>query len=253
MKREKTEIQSYPILIQPFSQPDPLVLEFSCKPSCESSFYAQSVFESFLSFERKLSEPVLTIANLITLARLFLVPLIVWALLVGQMMTAFLLFAIAGASDAIDGLIARNFDQQSELGTILDPLADKIMLVAVFLVLGSLGYVPLWLVIVIISRDCLIVLGIAVCFLLNRPVAIKPLTISKITTLAQICLVCFVLGALALELPASGESAGAAIFAQFKAVFEWGTAALTLCSAMAYLFAMRTHLASEAKPMQPKS
>ncbi len=141
----------------------------------------------------------MTIANLITLLRLVLVPVIIWALLVDQQLMAFILFLFAGLSDAVDGAVARYFDQQSEFGTILDPIADKVMLVSVFIVLAYLGHLPLWLTILVVSRDLLIVFGVMLAFVLSKPVTIKPLWVSKTNTAMQIILALWVLCCLAFS------------------------------------------------------
>ena len=91
------------------------------------------------------------------------------------MLLAFMLFVLAGVSDAVDGTVARYFNQQTELGTILDPIADKLMLVCVFISLAYLGSIPLWLVILIVSRDLLIIFGVLLAFVLSLPVTIRPL------------------------------------------------------------------------------
>jgi len=182
-----------------------------------------------------------TIANIITLMRLVAVPVIVWALLAGEMMPAFILFVLAGLSDAVDGAIARTFNQQSELGTVLDPLADKIMLVSVFIVLSYLGQVPLWLTILVVSRDLLIVVGVVICFLLDKPITINPLWISKANTTVQIVLICFVLAILALNIEAGSVRTG----------LELLTAALTAGSALAYTIAGIKHLSTKAQSSPP--
>ena len=178
-------------------------------------------------------------ANIITLMRVLLVPVIIWFLIADLMMPAFLLFLVAGLSDAVDGAIARAFNQQSELGTILDPVADKLMLVSVFIVLSYLGHLPIWLAILVFSRDFLIIVGIIICFLLGKPVTIRPLWISKANTTAQIVLACVVLGLLAFELDMPVIQIG----------LEWITGALTAASAIAYMVQGARHLASEAAPM----
>ena len=99
----------------------------------------------------------MTIPNLISILRLLLVPIVIWALLDGQVGWALGLFVLAGVSDGIDGFIARHFNQRSKLGAYLDPMADKLLLVSVFVVLGYMGELPLWLVIAAVSRDALIV------------------------------------------------------------------------------------------------
>ena len=168
----------------------------------------------------------MTIANLITLLRVVLVPVIVWALLSGEMMSAFLLFLLAGLSDAVDGAVARYFDQQSEFGTVLDPIADKTMLVSVFIVLAYLDHLPLWLAILVVSRDLLIVVGVMLAFVLVKKVTIKPLWVSKANTLAQIVLASLVLGLLAFEihLPTA------------QLMLVWTTGVLTGLSAIAYIW-----------------
>jgi cardiolipin synthase len=166
-----------------------------------------------------------TIANLITLFRIVLVPAIVWAILSNQTLTAFVLFVLAGMSDAVDGTVARYFDQQTELGTILDPIADKLMLVSVFISLAYLGSIPLWLVILIVSRDMLIIFGVLLALILSLPVTIKPLWISKTNTVAQIVLAAWVLFSLAFDIE----------WPNAKMVLEWVTGLLTALSAAAYI------------------
>ncbi|NKB51268.1 MAG: CDP-alcohol phosphatidyltransferase family protein [Rhizobiaceae bacterium] len=168
----------------------------------------------------------MTIANLITLVRIMLVPVIVWAALSGQMLMAFLLFLLAGASDAIDGTVARYFNQQTELGTILDPIADKLMLVCVFISLAYLGSIPLWLVILIVSRDLLIIFGVLLAFFLSLPVTIRPLWISKTNTAVQIILAAWVLFSLAFGID----------WPNAKTSLEWLTGLLTALSAAAYTY-----------------
>ena len=89
----------------------------------------------------------MTVANLITILRFLLVPVVVLALLQSRVDWALAGFLVAGISDGVDGFVARQFDQRSELGAYLDPMADKLLLVSVFVVLGYMGELPLWLVI----------------------------------------------------------------------------------------------------------
>lgn len=158
--------------------------------------------------------------------RIVLVPFIVWALLSDQMLLAFLVFLLAGVSDAVDGIVARYFNQQTELGTVLDPIADKMMLVSVFIVLSYLGHIPLWLVILIVSRDILIIFGVLLAFVLAHDVTIKPLWVSKTNTLFQILLAAWVLSALAFEISNGWIQPG----------LEWITGILTALSAVAYIW-----------------
>ena len=135
--------------------------------------------------------------NAISVLRLLLVPPVVWALLEGRYPLALLLFAIAGASDGLDGFLAKHFDWRSRLGAVLDPLADKVLMAACYLTLGWLGYLPIWLVAVVIGRDLLIVGGAVVYHLRIEPVDMAPTRVSKFNTLAQLVLVVAVLVSLA--------------------------------------------------------
>ncbi|MEM8749743.1 MAG: CDP-alcohol phosphatidyltransferase family protein [Pseudomonadota bacterium] len=167
----------------------------------------------------------MTIPNILTMGRVILVPVIVWALLAGKPMTAFALFCAAGLSDAVDGILARLLNQHSELGAWLDPIADKAMLVSVFVVLGILGFLPLWLTILVVFRDLLIVVGVMLTFALGYQIEMKPLAVSKANTAAQIALAGFVLGILAfeLEMPMTQQA------------LEILTGILTVASAIAYI------------------
>ena len=138
----------------------------------------------------------LSIPNLITLARILLVPVVVWAITSGEMRIAFLLFLAAGVSDAVDGFLAKRFGMATELGAYLDPLADKAMIVSIYVALGIADAIPRWLVILVVSRDIMIVSAIMLSWLVDKPVTLKPLTVSKLNTVAQIVLALVVLAAL---------------------------------------------------------
>jgi cardiolipin synthase len=139
----------------------------------------------------------LSIPNLITLARILLVPIVVWAIATpGTMWIAFLLFLAAGVSDAIDGFLAKRFGMTTVLGAYLDPLADKALIVSIYLTLGINNLIPRWLVILVVSRDILIVGGIMLAWVIGNPLKIKPLLVSKLNTVAQILFACVVLGSL---------------------------------------------------------
>ena len=142
----------------------------------------------------------MSIPNLITLARIFLVPVVVWAIASNAMWIAFVLFLVAGVSDAVDGFLAKRFRMTTELGAYLDPLADKALIVSIYLTLGINGDIPRWLVILVVSRDILIVGGIILSWLLGNPLKIKPLWVSKLNTTAQIAFACVVLGSLGFDL-----------------------------------------------------
>jgi len=128
----------------------------------------------------------MTIPNLITSIRIILVPVFVIYLINDKPLSALVVFILAALSDGADGLIARVFDQKSKLGTYLDPLADKILLVAAFIVLAVRGLIPSWLTVIVISRDILILLGVLILFLNNVDLSIRPSMLSKMTTCLQL-------------------------------------------------------------------
>ncbi|MHA1523583.1 MAG: CDP-alcohol phosphatidyltransferase family protein [Alphaproteobacteria bacterium] len=138
----------------------------------------------------------MSLPNMITLGRMVLVPFVVWLIISGQNQWAFWLFLLAGISDAVDGFIAKQFNQATLLGAYLDPLADKLLLVSIYVTFGVVEILPPWLVILVVSRDVLVVLGLVVTWLLDRPIQIRPLMISKINTTLQIALAGFALGRL---------------------------------------------------------
>jgi len=138
-----------------------------------------------------------TVPNLITLLRFLLVPGVLYALLIGEMGWAFAGFLVAGISDGVDGFIARRFDQASKLGAYLDPIADKLLLVSVFIMLGIMQHLPLWLVVAAVSRDALIVAAVVLSSVMARPVAVRPLMVSKANTAVQITLAVVILAELA--------------------------------------------------------
>jgi cardiolipin synthase (CMP-forming) len=141
----------------------------------------------------------LSIPNLITLARILSVPVIVWAIASGEMRIAFAIFVIAGLSDLVDGFLAKRFGMATELGAFLDPLADKAMLVSIYIALGIADAIPRWLVILVVSRDIMIVGAVILSWLVDRPVALKPHPVSKLNTVAQIVLAAVVLGSRAFR------------------------------------------------------
>lgn len=122
-------------------------------------------------------------------------PVVVWAIASGAMQLAFVLFLAAGISDAVDGFLAKRFGMTTELGAYLDPLADKTMLVSIYVTLAIVGDIPLWLVILVTSRDIMIVSAVILSWLVDKPVKLKPLMVSKLNTVAQILLALVVLAA----------------------------------------------------------
>jgi cardiolipin synthase (CMP-forming) len=142
----------------------------------------------------------MNLPNLISIARILLVPVTVWLLISEDYQLAFLSFSIAGASDAIDGWLARATKTESELSAYLDPIADKLLIVSTYAVLGIIREIPAGLVISVISRDVLIVGGLLLAWIMGKTFAVKPLLISKANTLFQIVFICIVLVNLSFEL-----------------------------------------------------
>ena len=154
----------------------------------------------------------MTLPNLISLGRLLAVPFVVWLLFSGEHRAAFGVFVLAGVSDALDGFIAKRFNQASVLGRYLDPLADKALLVSIYLSFGIQGVVPLWLVIMVVSRDILIVGAVLLSFTLDQTIPIRPLWVSKVNTLAQLALAAWILAGLGFSLSAAEHQFDRALF-----------------------------------------
>jgi len=136
---------------------------------------------------------LVNLPNLISLGRLMSVPVITWLIMESRMAAAFWLFVAAGATDAIDGFIAKRFDSRTELGAYLDPLADKALLVSTYVTLGITGLLPGWLVTLVVFRDVLIIGGALLIHTLRQTLTMRPLLISKLNTAAQIALAALVL------------------------------------------------------------
>jgi cardiolipin synthase (CMP-forming) len=140
----------------------------------------------------------LSIPNLITLGRIILVPIVVWAIISGEMFIAFSLFVVAGISDAVDGFLAKRFHMESELGAYLDPLADKALIVSIYVALGIARALPISLVILVVSRDIMIISGFMLSWLVDKPMEVRPHPVSKVNTVMQILLATLVLAEKAL-------------------------------------------------------
>ena len=167
----------------------------------------------------------MNIPNALTLARIVLVPLIVWLIISHEMAAAFVLFLLAGLSDAADGDLAKRFGWDTELGTYLDPIADKALLVSIYVTLGFTNHLPVWLVIAVFSRDTPFGAFI-LSWILSGPVTVYPLLVSKANTLAQFVLASLVLAELGFDLKLQ----------PFVTVCIWVTGALTILSATAHFW-----------------
>ncbi len=174
------------------------------------------------------------IPNLITLLRLLLVPVAVVMIAAQAWGWAFAAFAVAGVSDGLDGYIARRFDMRSELGAYLDALADKALLMSMFVALALANVMPVWIAILVVSRDLMIVGAVIVSWVLDKPVQIRPLWISKLNTAAQICFAGAALAAMAFGL----------MLGIWYDSMLYGVMALTLASTAAYLSGWLRHMSA---------
>jgi cardiolipin synthase len=136
-----------------------------------------------------------TIPNILTVFRILLTPVFVMSFVSSHVHLALLVFTLAGVSDALDGALARVLHQRTRLGAMLDPLADKVLIVTGFLCLGIVGWAPDWLVVLVISRDVIIVGGLGVLHFWGVEVraTIRPSALSKVNTTAQLVFLFLVL------------------------------------------------------------
>ena len=166
---------------------------------------------------------VVTIANIITFGRLCLVPVAVWLALEGRTMITFWLFLTAGASDAVDGWLARRRGPTA-VGALLDPIADKALLVSMYVTLAAIHVLPDWLAILVVFRDVVIVGGVLALSVLGMKVEIRPLMVSKVNTVLQIGLVAVAL-----------LHAGLGVATPVLPALIWLVTASTLASGAAYV------------------
>ncbi len=183
----------------------------------------------------------MNLPNFITICRILLVPAVVYLIVTGQPLGAFWLFVVAGVSDAVDGFIARRFRWQTELGSYLDPLADKALLVSIYVSLGIFGEMPVWLVFLVASRDVFIIVAVMLSWMLSRPVAMAPLMVSKANTASQILLAAVVLADLGFGLQMQAFRQGLVLL----------VAGLTVLSAAAYLVEWLRHMGVGDGPAAP--
>lgn len=150
----------------------------------------------------------------------------VWLLARGEYWLTLLVFVVAAVTDVLDGFVAKRFGWQTELGKMLDPLADKLLLVTVFIALAALQLVPMWLAVLVVLRDALITGGAIVYRLLLGPiVGASPTLISKLNTLMQIVYVSVVVANLAMHWSLSFT----------LQMLVWLTALTTICSGVDYV------------------
>lgn len=170
-----------------------------------------------------------SVPNMLSYGRLLATPFIVWMIAEHNMVAAFFIFVAAGISDALDGFFARRFNLVSDFGKMIDPVADKILLVSSYLGLCLTGYLPLWIGLVVLGRDILIVVAYLASSQKEDWLFPDPLRISKLNTAVQITLAAFVMlhEAFAFPLPGPLEF--------LPAVLLYGAGATTILSGASYL------------------
>lgn len=173
----------------------------------------------------KQSNLTINIPNILTVFRILLTPFFVIFLLRDLPSFALLIFTVAAISDGMDGLLARWLNQKTVLGAYLDPIADKLLLIVAFTSLALLKIVPPWLTVIVISRDILIMLGIAVFSITDINIEIKPSLVSKCTTVAQLSTIFLAL--LDPKIPGSYT---------ITMSLYWLTAVLTTISGLHYMY-----------------
>jgi cardiolipin synthase len=167
----------------------------------------------------------MNLPNAITLIRVVLIPFFVDLMIYGYHGTALVVFIIAGLTDALDGSLARLLNQKTELGAFLDPMADKLLILSAFVTLVVLDRIPVWLAVIVISRDVILVLGSLVLTLMGHPLKVVPTPMGKATTVLQLLLVTVTL----LTIYYGRESG-------FGPSLYWITAAFTIISGAQYVF-----------------
>ena len=195
-------------------------------PDPMSRFWALAAGQD-MSTGAQLSDVAFTLPNALTMLRLMMTPLVLTLFLADMFVAAFWVFTAAALTDAADGWIANVFDAQTRLGAFIDPMADKVLSVSAYLILGIGGFVPQWVVVIVISRDVLLVLGMLITWIAYDRIWVAPLAIGKVTTFAQLSVLWLVFFHLAYMI----ESAPMSAFIEYG-VYIVG--ALTLMSMAAY-------------------
>lgn len=167
----------------------------------------------------------MNLPNLITITRILLTPVLIILLLGAYSSEALVVFIIASLSDGLDGFLARYLKQKTTLGAYLDPIADKLLLSATFITLSTLKLVPNWVTVTVVSRDVIIVLGIAMLFICDFKVSVRPSIISKITTFLQIMTIFIILS----------RNLWPAVW-QVRDILIWSTMVFTVLSGLHYVY-----------------
>lgn len=166
----------------------------------------------------------MNLPNYITLFRVILIPFFINLMIYGYYREALLVFVAAGVTDALDGMIARLTGKKTELGAFLDPMADKLLILSAFLTLVLLGRLPVWLVIIVVSRDAILAMGSLIIYVMTHRLKLQPSLIGKLTTLMQLVVV-----TLSLVLMIYGNET------RVMTILQWTTAGVTIASGMQYV------------------
>jgi cardiolipin synthase len=177
---------------------------------------------------------LINLANGLTAARVLLVPYFAYLLISGRGKAALLVFAVCGATDALDGILARWLRQRTLVGTLLDPIADKLLMATAFIVLSYVHIVPLRLAIMVISRDIIILTGSLIYLLLFEASDIRPTGLSKANTVVQILTVIYFLAIAAFPVEAAALGTGNGTFPDRGVTLT--CAVTTVASGLQYLY-----------------
>jgi cardiolipin synthase len=169
----------------------------------------------------------MNLPNYITLFRVVLIPFFINLMIYGYYREALAVFVLAGVTDALDGMIARLTKSQTELGAFLDPMADKLLILSAFVTLVLLDKLPVWLSIIVVSRDVIVVLGSILLYVTGHDLKVRPSIVGKATTLLQLLLVALTL--VLINYNVQGIEHG------FMPVLQWTTAAVTIASGVQYV------------------
>jgi len=166
----------------------------------------------------------MNLPNYITLVRVILIPFFINLMIYGYYRAALAVFVVACVTDALDGMIARLTKTQTELGAFLDPMADKLLILSAFVTLVLLGRLPVWLVIIVVSRDAILTMGSIIIYFTTRDLRIQPSIIGKATTVLQLIVV--TLSLVMMNYAREPE---------YMTVLEWATGGVTLASGAQYV------------------
>ena len=166
----------------------------------------------------------MNLPNAITLVRVILIPFFVGLMIYQHVRAAVVVFAIACLTDALDGMIARLTNSKTELGAFLDPMADKLLIVSSFVTLAILSHIPVWLVIIVVSRDVILTFGGLTIYLTGHTLTIRPSVLGKVTTFFQLSVVVLTLILLAFDTSS-----------WLITVVTWTAAGVTIASGVQYV------------------